>query len=533
MPLTRKKIHELLYFYLLLLIAASLPLSIYTTSIFLSLLAINWFIEGNFMEKWRRLTSNRALQIFLLIFILQLVGLLWSENLHYGMKLVKIKLPLLAIPVIISTSQSLKLLQLRRIMLLFSLAVFAASLASLMKLAGVLPGDRGGYRELSLFTGHLWFALMVVLSFMFSLYFVLIQRAEISSLERYFYLIQLFWLPVFLVLLKSLTGIIVALGLVCFWLLRMLIVFRRPVYRALLLVAMVIIPLSAYLYMSASVKRFYSLDEHAFEELEAYTIEGNPYEHYPEKKDIENGHYVWQYICDEELEREWNKLSDLDYYGRTANDNSLRTTLIRYLTSRGLRKDATGMMMLSEKEIRAIENGRANHIYNNRFGLYPRIYEVIWEFDRYGKGYSPNEKSIVQRYIYLQTGWSIARDHLLFGVGNGDVLLEYKNFYAENNSALSAKQRRGPHNQYLTELLSFGIAGLVVFLVALIAPIFLAKRQASFLASGVLVLFMISMLSGSSLDGVTGVVFFSLFYSLFLFGPEFPKAHHKGIRKDG
>jgi hypothetical protein len=286
---------------------------------------------------------------------------------------------------------------------------------------------------------------------------------------------------------------------------------------------MVFIPLSSYLYLSFAYKKFYRVEEYVSEELEPYTSEGNPYEHHPDKEDIENGHYVWLYICDEELEREWNKLSNLDFHGRTSNDNSLRTTIIRYLASKGLNKDAEGINMLSENDIRAIEKGVANHIFLKRFRLYPRIYEVIWEFDRYGKGYSPNDKSIVQRYIYLQTGLAIAREHLLFGVGNGDVLKEYRNYYVENNSPLVAKQRRGPHNQYLSELVSFGLGGLLVFLVALILPLFLTKRQGSFLSASILVFYMISMLVGSTLDGALGAAMFSLFYSLFLFGPAFPK----------
>jgi O-antigen ligase len=180
------------------------------------------------------------------------------------------------------------------------------------------------------------------------------------------------------------------------------------------------------------------------------------------------------------------------------------------------------LRQLSENEIRAIEQGTANHIYLNRFRLYPRIYEVIWEFDRFERGYPPNEKSLVQRYLYLQAGWSIARDHLLYGVGNGDVLVEYRKYYDEHHSQLNARQRRGPHNQYLTELISFGLGGLVLFLAALVVPLFLANRQRSFLATGFLLLYMISMMGGSNLDGTTGVALFGFFYSLFLFGPDFP-----------
>ena len=93
MPLTRKKIHEQVYFYLLLLIAISLPLSIYTTSMFMFQLLTNWVLEGRFREKWKRIKENRALQVFLLLYGLHIIGLLWSSDLAYGLKDLKIKLP--------------------------------------------------------------------------------------------------------------------------------------------------------------------------------------------------------------------------------------------------------------------------------------------------------------------------------------------------------------------------------------------------------------------------------------------------------
>ena len=500
MQLTRKQIHEQVYVYTLVLIAVCLPLSVYFTSVAIFLLAINWFAEGRYREKWNRFASNRALQLFLVIFALQLLGLLWSENLDYGLNLVKIKIPLLALPVIIATSRSLDMQQLRRILLLFSLAVFVATLASLLKLAGWFPARVNGYRDLSLFTKHIWFSLMLVMSLLISFYFLILQRNQVSGAERIYHLVQLAWLPVFLILLKSLTGIFVAVSLGFLILLRLVFEIRDPVYRFMLLVGVIMIPLFSYLYVSHAVDTFYTVDAMVPGDLEPFTIEGNPYEHQPENREIENGHYVWIYVCDPELEREWNNVSDIDFNGRTRSGTSLRSTLIRYLASRGLRKDAAGMKQLSPAEIRAIERGTANHIYLSRFRLYPRIYEVIWEFDRYGLGYPPNDKSVVQRYLYLQAAWSIAREHLLFGVGNGDVLQEFKRYYEAHDSMLDSGQRRMVHNQYLSEWISFGLAGMLVFLAALAGPLFLARKQRSFLATGVLLIILISMLGGGTLD---------------------------------
>lgn len=522
MPLTRKKIHEQVYFYLLLLIAVSLPLSVFTTSACIIALTINWVVEMNFRDKWKSFVSNRALHVFLLIFALHLVGLIWSENHMYALKLLKIKLPLLALPVIVATSRALDMKSIKQVVLLFSFAVFIASLASLMKLAGWLPGMIEDYRDLSIFIHHIRFSLMVVFALLISFYFLVFQRGRISRIEIIYHVLIIIWFPFFLLLLKSLSGIMVA-GLLAFLLLlRGLLEIRDQVIRFMVMVPVLLIPLLSILYFNRAVEKYYSFDELVLEDLDPYTAKGNPYEHHPGKKDVENGHYVWIYVCDKELEEEWSRLSDLDYKGRTTNGNSLRTTLIRFLASRDLRKDAAGVNQLSQKEIRAIERGTANHIYLQRFRLYPRVYEVIWEFDRYKLGYPPNGKSVVQRYLYLKASWSIAREHLLFGVGNGDVLQEFKNYYNEVNSPLAGKQRRGVHNQYHTELIAFGLGGLLIFLAALVAPLYLARRQRSFLAVGFLLLLLLSMFSGGTLDCATGAAFGGLFYSIFLFGPSFP-----------
>jgi len=522
MPLTRQQIHEQVYFYTLILIVVSLPLSIFTTSMFQLLLLLNWLVELRFREKWQKVVSNRALQLFLLIFGLHVVGLLWSSDLAYALHDIKIKLPLLAFPVIIATSRPLTAWEVRRILLFFSLGVLAASMASLLKLAGWISGGMEGYRDLSLFISHIRFSLMVVLALLVSVYFLFIKRKGIPVAEKVYYASVLIWFPIFLVLLKSLSGIVIAGLLAFFILLRTVFEIRDPVIRFMVLVPVLMIPLFSILYLSHAIERFYQIEQVDEEKLDRYTAEGNPYKHRPWYKEVENGHYTWLYVCEEELEREWNRVSSLGYRDQTSSGQSVRVTLIRFLTSRGLRKDASGVKQLTAPEIEAIEKGTTNYLFMKRFRLYPRMYEVLWEIDRYHRGYAPNEKSVVQRYLYLQAGWSIAREHLLLGVGNGDVKKEFKSYYEAVDSPLEPRWRLRAHNQFLTFMISFGVPGMLIFIWALVAPLFLARRQRSFLATGFLVLLMLSMLSEDTLETATGAAFSALFYALFVFGPDFP-----------
>ena len=533
MQLTRPQIHEQVYFYTLILIAISLPLSIFTTSMFQIVMVINWVAEGRFREKWEKASGNRALQVFLLLYLMHLLGLLWSTDLAYGLKDMKIKLPLFLIPLIVVTSVPLVKTQLHRILLFFSMGVFVASMASILKLVGWLPGEVHDYRDFSLFMSHIRFSLLIVLALLIAVYFLFVLRNSITRAERIFYLGTLLWFPIFLGLLKSLSGIIIA-GLLAFFLLfRLVFEIRDRAIRFMVLVPVIMIPVFSIIYLGHSVNKFYSFDALDVSELDSTTILGNPYTHVPENPSVENGHYIWVHVCEKELEEEWNKVSELDYKGRTTNGNSLRMTLIRFLTSKGMRKDAAGFSQLTEHEIRAIEGGTANYIYLERFKLYPRIYEVIWEIDRYRSGSNPNEKSVVQRYLYLNAGWKIAQEHLLYGVGNGDVRNAFKHYYESIKSPLKEKWRRRAHNQFLTFLISFGIPGLLICLVALVGPLFLAGKQRSFLATGFLFLILLSMLNEDTLETACGAVFVAFFFSLFIFGPAYPWLRDKTPREDG
>jgi len=532
MQLTRKQIHEQVYFYGLILMAISLPLSIFAVSLSQIILLTNWLVEGRYREKWDRFRSNPALWLFLLLYSLHAIALLWSEDGGYMAKDMRVKLSLFVLPLIMGTSYTLVRSQINRILLFFTLGVFVASMASVMALLGLLNVEVEGYRDLSLFMSHIRFSLMVVLSILIVVWYLFLEPNPVTRLKRLWYIGCLVWFPVFLVLLKSLSGIVI-LGFLAFFIMaRAVFEIRDAAIRFMVFVPVIMAPLFSIIYLGHAINKYYSFEEIHFDEIDSFTVLGNPYKNFPNLKEVENGHYVWLHICDKEMEEEWNKVSDIKYpHGLTTNGNSIRGTLVRFLSSKGFRKDAAGVRQLSKADIEAIEMGVANHIYLQRFRLYPRIYEVIWEIDRYRLGYSPNEKSVVQRFLYLDAGWKIARENFLFGVGNGDVQIAFEEYYDSVNSPLDPKWRRRAHNQFLTFLISFGIPGLVICLVAMIAPLFFAGRYRSFLAAGFTILMLLSMMNEDTLETAAGASFVAFFYSLFLFGPDFPWLKNRIFRR--
>lgn len=508
------------YFILMIFLAVSLPLSIFTTSLAEILLVVNWIVEGNFPEKIQKLSQRKAPLIVTAIFALHIIGLLYSNDFNYGFHDLKIKLPILILPIIIGSSAPLDGKQLRSLLLFFSAAVFAASLISSSIFFGLFQSTSHDYRNISIFISHIRFALMINLA-IFSLVFYASGGDELP-LNNKKLRIALFavaiWLCCFLIILKSFTGLVIFIALLLFngWKYSSFIKMLVP--RLAVRVVIITIPLLIASYVSRSVAKYYYKDQINFSELEKVTSEGNPYYHSTDSHWTENGHYVWIYICEQEMRKEWEKRSSLKYDGKDKLGQDLRYTLIRYLSSKGYRKDASGIKQMTEKDIMAVENGVANYIFLDRFSLYPRIYQIVWELDNYRHGGDPSGHSIAQRLAYLKAATHIIGSNFLIGVGTGDVQQEFNRYYESSKVYLQKESRRRAHNQFVTFFIAFGLIGFLVCCIALLYPVFIEKRWSDYLFICFAIIAFLSMINEDTLETQTGVSFFMFFYSLFLFG---------------
>ena len=160
----------------------------------------------------------------------------------------------------------------------------------------------------------------------------------------------------------------------------------------------------------------------------------------------------------------------------------------------------------------------ANYIFENKYAIYPKIYQVIWEIDVYKNGNNPAGNSITQRFEYLITAKDIIKKNFWFGVGTGDVKDAFKKQYELNNSRLPKKKRLRAHNQYITFLLTFGVFGFIIVLISIFYPIIKLKGFTHYLFIIFFLIALLSFINEDTLETQIGVAFFSYFYSLFLFG---------------
>lgn len=508
--------HSKIYFWALVLAAISLPLSKFTLSVSIITLLTNWILEGDYKTKFARLKKNLLFWSMILIFVVHVAWLLNTSDFSYAFHDLKNKIILVVFPFILFSSRQLSEKELRNILLWFLAAVISSSLISTAILTGIISPTPSINKGISIFISHIRFSLLINVAIFSAGYLVYSEKFNLSTKNRTILIAGITWLIVFLFLLKSLTGIIIFFILLFIILGFLSFRINYIVYRLFLQLALITIFLVSASFITHSVSRFYSLENVDYQNLEKLTLSGNSYTHNTTDKQIENGNYLWLYYCEKEFANEWAKRSSIPITETDKKGQLIQYTAIRYLTSKGLRKDSVGVSKLTDQDIKNIESGLANYIFADKYSLYPRLYQVLWEFDVYKKGQNPAGNSITQRIIFLQTAVKIVKNNFWSGVGTGDVKDEFDKQYEKDKSQLPQNRRLRAHNQWITFLLTFGIFGFLIILIALFYPLLKINAFRSYLFSVFFIIAFLSMFNEDTLETQTGVTFFSYFYTLFL-----------------
>jgi O-antigen ligase len=511
--ITRKQLHQYIYIFALFLLVCSLPLSKYFRSISVLLLSVNWIAEGNIKEKILLLRQNYAIPILSTLFLIYLAGLINTENMPAGLSRVKNALPLLGLPLVIGSSAPLGTKIARWLFFMFVVAVGSACLICLGHyfMAG-LP-DFWDFRSISLFMSHIRFSFLIVMAILILLYFSFYD--DYFHSRRILLLAGALLLFLFLLFLRSMTGIMVCIITVPAFILvtasgkhnriiRYGFLSLVTAFFAILLVILVSMQIHFFTPPSINVDR-----------LDRFTAGGKPYNRPSDLSALENGHYTDIYICEPELISEWNKVSQIPYNSVDHRGQYISTTIKRYLTSKGLRKDSAAIHELSKKDIAAIENGATNYRFN-RASLTQRLYETLWEIHVWRETGYVQQHSFTQRIIFLQSAFHIAGRNLFTGVGIGDVYGEMLNTARNYNIGVDYKWEGKPHNEFAFILVATGIFGLAWFIFALFYPAVKMKLFTNLLFSLFFILVIITMLTLDTLESYDSNVFFAFFYSVFL-----------------
>jgi O-antigen ligase len=478
------------------------------------LLAASFFFEGNFIEKFKRFFRNKPALIITGIFLLHVIGMLWTTNYIEGWRDIRVKLPLFTLTVMLSGSEPLTKKQFHLILGFFIIAVFAGTMVSMAVLDGIIHRPVNDIRDIFIFhISHIRFALFTCVA-IFSLLYFLQQRNSVLIKTGITALIL--WLFLFLFIMESITGISISLAIIILLILYRAFTSSRVLLKISLILIAVIIP-SIFFLAIKKISKQYHTTKNILIDVNEKTQNGNSYTFDFSSINRENGYQVWVYISEVELRKEWNDRSNYKYDSLDKRNQNVKYTLIRFLASKGWKKDGEAVRNLTVDEIRAIEKGIANVNYEDVSSIRARVLQIVWEYDQFIHGGGANGHSVIQRFEFWKAASGIIKEHPLFGVGTGDMPQAYQFQYIKINSTLDAGYRLRAHNQYLAITVAFGFIGLFYFLFALIAPMIITKRYFDYFYLIFFLIAMLSMITEDTLETQAGATFFAFFNAFFLF----------------
>lgn len=472
-------------------------------------LGLSWILNFNYREKLRLLLENRILWWLPALLLLHLVFLINTEDFDYAWHDINIKIPLFVIPFTIATTAHPDKKELRWILGIYCAAVLAGALIVIGKYIASEAGwiERVlDHRHFSTFTSHIRFSLMIC--FCIAVLCVVWKK---GMLNGWLCLLICTILISSMVLLEAITGLITLLA-IALPIIMMLFgwEYRKNAKRIGLIIFCGGAIIAAY--FTYELCDIFIPKKN--QKIEKQSAAGNIYE-YDDSPFKENGYYIWRNISRKEMREGWDKRSALKFDSLDRKGQPIAGTLLRYLTSLGLKKDSQGLAQLSQDDIINIENGEANAVNASANPLRKRIRELLWEIDMYLSGAEVSHNSLTQRFIYWRTGSEILYKNYLWGVGTGDVQQAFNQQYESDKSTLETELRRHTHNQYLTLWISFGTIGLLFFLYMLSDLYkYRSRLEHAFLAKVFLLIILISMLSEDTLETQAGVSFFVFFFAL-------------------
>jgi len=534
-----KKEYKSAYYICLVLLAISLPLSKFMMSVFQFVLLIIWLWDGfslrsaktsnesilkyfllsakqNSIHKSKAFLKNKFALIAASLFLLYLVGLIYHPNwTEAGLEL-KGKLPILGLALIIGSMPVLSQNQYKYLVLWFTFAVFVAVLSGYVKFFQKSFSDP---RDLVLFVSPVRFSLMSCFAIFSSLYYIVRDKFLPQKL-KVFLTIQLLLILSFLFLIESIIGLILLLILVFiigFIFINSLQKRRLKIVLGFLITA---IPIVLFFTVKSSFEHFYKVERVSFKNLESHTKKGEQYRHDTINFGIEDGKYIGLYLAEDELKYAWEQRSNIPYNSNDLKVQPIRKTIIRYLNSKNLRKDANAIDLLTDQDIEQIEAGIANVNYIQNPGLKTRISRILFGLEVYQRTNDPNGNSLMQRFEYWENTWDIFTQNPWIGVGYTNLPEAFAKQYSVKKTTLEKKNQMETHNQYLLVLAGFGLIGFIWFMFSIFSPMITSRRFHDYHYLIFMIIIAVSMLTEDTLQTQVGVTFFAFFNSVLLFGKE-------------
>ncbi len=471
---------------------------------------------GNMKEKIKKLKQSYKILLCLLgIYLLNIVGMLWSSNLQYGLFELNHKMPFLVLPLFCLVISPIKK-QFWQVLLFAYIVAITIGVAIGLINYFIDPYADGRFlvptaRNIS-FAFHLCFAISVM------------TIAAYKNKEVRKFLTPIIILFTVYIFVASLISGIVTLIILMIFALISIIRKKRKSYSIIAISICAIALVLCGVWLSKQIDNYFTPKQEFALYIKEKTALGNDYIPF-DNKFIENGYYVYMYSCPSEVESAWKQRTGLNLTDYCTDNEGLQyykynDIIYRYLNSKGLKKDASGVAALTDKDIENIKKGYANVVYAERFSLRPRLYQTFFEFEHYLRSGEVREMSVIQRYFWSKNAINIIKQHILIGCGTGDTRDELTAPIMGKHPELCTTGCN-PHNQFLYTFAAFGLLGIMIMLIYIL---YLPIKLRLFKNLYFCVFFIIAicwMFAESSFESFEGMTFISALMSAFCYNDYF------------
>lgn len=494
------RIHNFLHLLGLIGIAVGLSFGKAFMSLSMVLLIANFLLEANFKVAIQRIRENRLLLTVLCFYTLLLIGLSWSSDFSIGLKEIKSRLPLLAIPLIVGARETLSKKQIQLILHFFLISLFVTSLINFLSYNGLI-GNRlyDDIRGMSLFGSHIRYGIVIALGTAFCIY----QQIQAKKI-LWMYFCAATWFVFYTYFSEILTG---ALSMIMVFIATA--VYLIWTWKKSLAIVTLFLFVGTAIYFSLQFTNI-SIQKADISSLPESTANGNYYYHTNEAFSEINGLPLYTFYCEKEMISEWNKVSSFHFMGDDLNEHLLRNTAVRYMTAMELTKDSVGFQQLSDSDIRAIENGftypgqQNDHFFSRINGIRYQLMNKT----------NPNGHSLLQRFEYWKASIHVIKKHWLIGVGTGGNQRALDEAYVELNSKLLPKNRCRSHNMFMSYFISYGVLGFIAFLFLVGLILYSSLKNHYLLGIQFIAILAASFLIEDTLETQMGVTIFGFFLAL-------------------
>jgi O-antigen ligase len=505
------QIHRYIFLFGVCGLAFGMMVGTVPTSVPQFILLGNWLLEMDFKSKWLQLKNNKIFWILSSVFLIHIVGLMHTENMSGGWDAIRTKLPIMFLPMVFLSSEQLSRKEFYGVIYCF-LAGSVINTAWCYIYTFILHKNEV-VRSASRFMSHIRLGLYLNVAIACCAYFVVIRE---DLIKRIFFGLLIIY---FLMAMYSL-GLVS--GFANFFILSFLslgyLIFKMNLKIKLLLILSIFTGIFiAGNYILKIYTAQTSVNPTEVNSRLEKAVSGRKYYHFDSTTQKENGNIVHINIQLEELKTEWSRRSPVDSFAFNNEYNRERfQVLIRYLASKGLKKDSVGVWSLSKNDIKNIHNNITNYEMPEWSYFHKRIYEWVNEYDEFKNNRTVNGHSLIMRLYFWKAAIHVIKNNVLFGIGSGDVQKQLNKTYRETNTPLSEEWFKRPHNQFLTIGVALGIFGMIIFILSLVLPIIFLRKYLHVLYWPFILLAIISFLIEDTLETQAGLTFYAFFNAMFI-----------------